>query len=238
MFVPLFCGPDVPGQRELGTGLGREKENASESSYRFPFVWAKSLKPNSAPTQCMALFLALNNTKLRSCFLWDPLTLSSWRTVSPSKGQHHYKQCCLLKLEATLTSGYDWKEARHWSLQVPEKNRLEAITDVRPDTWSSNSTASLRMSLSLCRWPPTAVEKWWISQSAWTPTSEDICPAVSSSSLTCSSSSSPGRCAQVTCLICIPDSQDLSEHISFCPPLLQVIPGLRSCSLFLGCLRG
>jgi hypothetical protein len=25
------------------------------------------------PTQCMAVFLALNNTHLRSCFLWDPL---------------------------------------------------------------------------------------------------------------------------------------------------------------------
>ncbi|KAB0366192.1 hypothetical protein FD754_010348 [Muntiacus muntjak] len=39
----------------------------------------------------MALFLALNNAKFRSCFLWDPLTLSSWRTVSPSKGGPH---CC------------------------------------------------------------------------------------------------------------------------------------------------
>ena len=121
MFVPLFCGPDVPGQRELGTGLGREKENASASSYRFPFVWAKSLKPNSAPTQCMALFLALNNEKLRSCFLWDPLALSCWRTVSPSKGQPHHKQCCLLKLEATLTSGYDWKKPGTGACKSPKK---------------------------------------------------------------------------------------------------------------------
>ncbi|KAB0385943.1 hypothetical protein FD755_000899 [Muntiacus reevesi] len=39
----------------------------------------------------MALFLALNNAKFRSCFLWDPLTLSSWKTVSPSKGG---PDCC------------------------------------------------------------------------------------------------------------------------------------------------
>ena len=130
------------------------------------------------------------------------------------------------------------KEARPWSLQVPPKKRLEAITDVRPDTWSSNSTASLQYVFIPLQVAPTSVEKWWIFQSSWTPTSEDVCPAVSSSSLTCSFSSSPGCCAQVTCLNYIPDSQDLSEHISFCPPLLQVIPGLRSCSLLLGCLRG
>ena len=186
----------------------------------------------------MALFLALNNAKLRSCFLWDPLALSCWRTVSPSKGQPHHKQCCLLKLEATLTSGYDWKKPGPGACKSPKKNRLEAITDVRPDTWSSNSTASFQYVFIPLQVAPTSVEKWWISQSSWTPTSEDVCPAVSSSSLTCSFSSSPGCCAQVTCLICIPDSQDLTEHVSFCPPLLQVIPGLRSCSLLLGCLRG
>lgn len=38
VFIPLFYGPDVPGQRAVGARSGRENENAWESLYRFPFV--------------------------------------------------------------------------------------------------------------------------------------------------------------------------------------------------------
>lgn len=44
-----------------------------------------------------------------------------------------------------------------------------------------------------------------------------VFPAVSPSSLTSSSCFSPGRCTQVTCLICSPDSQDVSTSASAHP---------------------
>lgn len=46
VFIVLFWGPDVPGQREVRASLGRENENARESFYKFLFVWSKSLNPS------------------------------------------------------------------------------------------------------------------------------------------------------------------------------------------------
>lgn len=41
LFVPVLCGPDVPGQREVGASWGRANGNASGPRW-FPFVWGKS----------------------------------------------------------------------------------------------------------------------------------------------------------------------------------------------------